>query len=545
MSGLRASPAALGEPSPYAAMVHLSGRRRGTSQLLSDDRVTVGSSAADQVLVAEPAEAGTGTPIKGARRYISVAGDPGRTLATLEKRGQTYELRAGLGAEVFVNGEPVESLVLASGDVLEIGKGGTVLRFRLYPAARGPYKSMREAFSDCIDCARHGGHGVLDRTGIVLAGVPYELATKTTPAMRVTFLALLFLLLVTTGVAIVRNVSLERRFAAELGRIQGLEALLARTERATYSRADFDAARAELEALIGESLGRVEALEARAGAPARIIDAAAEAVVFLQGSFGFVEPQSGRPLRYAVGPGGGPVRLADGSNAITLEGSGPIVEVLYTGTAFVASDAGHLLTNRHVALPWFYDQSAQRMISQGLQPVMQRLIGYLPGLEEPFDVELVEASDSSDVALLKCQAPTSSVRPLRLAAAVPKAGDEVIVMGYPTGMRAVMARAGERFASALSASGPLDFWQVAHKLAEGGYLTPLATRGIVGQITEVTIVYDAVTMSGGSGGPVINLDGEVVAVNSAIIPGFTGSNLGVPASEAARLLDAASELRRP
>ena len=536
MSGLGASPATLGKPSPYATMVHLSGRQRGTSQLVGDDRVTVGSSAADQILVAEPAEAGTGTLIKGARSSTAVAA--GRALATLERRGQTYELRAGLGVDVFVNGELTESLVLASGDVLEIGKGGTVLRFRLYPASRGPYKSMGEAFSDCIDCARFGGRGVLDRAGIVLAGIPYELATKTTPAMRFTFLTLLLLLLVTTGVAVVRNVSLERRFAAELGRIQGLEDLLARTERTTYSRSDFDAARAELEALIGESLGRVEALEARAGAPARVIDAAAQSVVFLQGSFGFVEPQSGRPLRFAVGPGGRPVRLPDGSNAITLDGSGPIVEVLYTGTAFVASAAGHLLTNRHVALPWFYDQSAQRIMSQGFQPVMQRLVGYLPGLEEPFDVELVEASDSADVALLKCQAPTSAVRPLSLAAVVPNAGDEVIVMGYPTGMRAVMARAGERFASALSASGPLDFWQVARKLAEGGYLTPLATRGIVGQLTEGTIVYDAATMSGGSGGPVINLDGDVVAVHSAIIRGFTGSNLGVPASEAARLLDA-------
>ncbi len=539
MGGLAASSATHHESLPYATVVHLSGRQRGASQLLIDDRVTVGSSATDQIVVTEPGDAATGTPIKPAHRHTAVANGPGRTLATLERRGQTYELHAGLGADVFVNGEPMESLVLASGDVLEIGKGGTVLRFRLYPASRGPYKSMSEAFSDCIDCARFGGRGVLDRAGIVLAGVPYELATKTTPAMRFTFLALLFLVLVTSGVAVVRNVSLERRLTAELGRIQGLEALLTRTESATYSRSDFDAARAELAALIDESLGRVEALEARAGAPSRVIDAAAQSVVFLQGSFGFVEPQTGRPLRFAVGPGGAAVRLPDGSSAVTLDGRGPIIEVLYTGTAFVASDAGHLLTNRHVALPWFYDQSAQRIMSQGFQPVMQRLVGYLPGLEEPFDVELVEASDSADVALLKCQAPTSVVRPLRLAAVAPNAGDEVIVMGYPTGMRAVMARAGDRFASTLSAGGPLDFWQVARKLAEGGYLAPLATLGIVGQLTEGTIVYDAATMSGGSGGPVINLDGEVVAVNAAIIPGFTGSNLGVAASEAADLLEAA------
>ena len=43
------------------------------------------------------------------------------------------------------------------------------------------------------------------------------------------------------------------------------------------------------------------------------------------------------------------------------------------------------------------------------------------------------------------------------------------------------------------------------------------------------------TTHGGSGGPVIGLDGRVVAVNSAIIPEFTGSNLGVPAAEAMRL----------
>lgn len=107
------------------------------------------------------------------------------------------------------------------------------------------------------------------------------------------------------------------------------------------------------------------------------------------------------------------------------------------------------------------------------------------GLEAFFLVLENEPCTTWPATVTAATRKATSHRPARVRegppAVVPNAGDEVIVMGYPTGMRAVMARAGERFASALSASGPLDFWQVARKLAKGGYLTPLATRGIVGQ----------------------------------------------------------------
>lgn len=55
------------------------------------------------------------------------------------------------------------------------------------------------------------------------------------------------------------------------------------------------------------------------------------------------------------------------------------------------------------------------------------------------------------------------------------------------------------------------------------------------------MVYDAETTHGGSGGPVLNMQGEVVAVNTAIIPEFGGSNLGVPAEHIRALLAVAQE----
>ena len=66
---------------------------------------------------------------------------------------------------------------------------------------------------------------------------------------------------------------------------------------------------------------------------------------------------------------------------------------------------------------------------------------------------------------------------------------------------------------------------------------PLASRGIVGQVARATVAYDAETTHGGSGGPVLDIDGKVIAVNAAIIPEYGGSNLGVPAEFARRLLE--------
>ncbi len=494
------------------ALVFLSGSRRGTTQFLRDDTVHIAVSARGDAQI-----------IGATRQKHTDAAAGGLSVGTLERRGQTYELKVARGTALWVNGEQVESMVLASGDVLELGRPGTVLRFRLYPADRGPYKTMAEAFSDCVDCAQYGGAGLVERTGILLSGIPWELATQTRPAVRVGLVAIMALLVFATGALWVHNVRLERRLAEESARVDGLAELV-------------EAAETELEEALLDATTRVESLEAREAAPGRVISASSRSVVFIQGAYGFNELNSGKPLRFLLGPDERPVSTPGGT-PVTVEGDGPEVEILYTGTAFVATGEGHLLTNRHVAIPWEFEPSAQETIKQGFKAVMRRMIGYLPEVEQPFEVELVAASVRADLALLRCHI-AKALPPLELAETAPTPGDEVIVLGYPAGMQALVARAGASVAEELLAQGEVDFWTLASGLSQRGLIAPLATRGIVGQVTSDAIVYDAETTHGGSGGPVLGVDGKVVAVNAAIIPQFGGSNLGVPASEARRLIDA-------
>ncbi len=117
-------------------------------------------------------------------------------------------------------------------------------------------------------------------------------------------------------------------------------------------------------------------------------------------------------------------------------------------------------------------------------------------------------------------------------------GDEVVVLGYPAGIRALLARASKHFVESLDTQTEVDFWSVTERLAAAGLITPLASRGIVAQVAADAIVYDAETTQGGSGGPVLTLDGEVIAVNAAILPEFGGSNLGVPITHVRRLIEA-------
>ena len=495
---------------------HLSGTHRGTRQVLSGEFLRVGTAGDSAV-------------------HFPIAQAPAVALhhAVLQQQGSDYVLMVESGQHVEVNGKVVETHTLAPGDVIRFGTGGPIVRFRRLDRRPGTYKSMSEVLGDCADSARLETNSQFQRAAMFLRNAPVALLKQPAPWLRATLVITVVLLLSLSAMLIFRLGRLEQQVTSQTAAMETLQRVIASDQ---LSMGELEGIRSRLET----AEDRVGVLEDRTDAGPRVIAAAAQSVVFIQGSYGFKDPASGEMLRIVLGPDGRPVAGPGGTPFFSASAEGPLLERMFSGTAFVATDDDLLVTNRHIALPWESDEAAQALVQQGLLPEMIRLLGYLPGIEEPFAVELVVASDTADVAVLKCDGATKAIAPLGLSAGPLQVGEEVFVLGYPTGMQALIARSSKVFVEALMREGDLDYWAVARRLSEAGHINPLTTRGIVGQVTSSRVVYDAATTSGGSGGPVIGLDGNVHAVNSAILVEFGGSNLGVPAEEARVLLEEAA-----
>ena len=99
----------------------------------------------------------------------------------------------------------------------------------------------------------------------------------------------------------------------------------------------------------------------------------------------------------------------------------------------------------------------------------------------------------------------------------------------------LLARADESVVDDLR-SRQASMTEAIASLAAKKLIAPTLTQGILGNVLDSKIEYDAVTTHGGSGGPVFDGEGRVIAVNFAIMPDFTGANFGVPIRHATELL---------
>jgi len=287
---------------------------------------------------------------------------------------------------------------------------------------------------------------------------------------------------------------------------------------------------AVLQKQLEDTNARLKRIEKEGTAGAGMISVDVQSVCLLHVAVAF-RHSGGKRLRYAgINNKGEPLQDSEGNPILTLEGTGPEVKFDIFGTAFLAGPDGRVVTNRHVAEPWWKNDELNEITSQGFQPEISVIRAYFPGDSRAFHAEIQHISKEADLAAMRVdmQGLKRTILALDSGKGGAATGEPIVVMGYATGLAAILARTDEDTAQQILSRGGNDVSQVLDELARRGLIRPLITQGHIGDVLTDKIVFDAQTTSGGSGGPLFNQQGKVIGVTVAVLKGFGGSNFGIP-----------------
>jgi len=295
---------------------------------------------------------------------------------------------------------------------------------------------------------------------------------------------------------------------------------------------------ADLRRQLAETQNRLNRIESDGKVAETIVKTYGSSVCLLHVVVEFLDRATGKPLLIAVDQLGKPLLDAKGNVQLDLEGDGPHLQLDVFGTGFLVRKDGRLLTNHHVAEPWWSNEELRPLVENGAKPYALSYMAYFPGKSQGFSAKLDRISAQADVATLRLEGampPQAMLLDLDERSDASVAGESVVLIGYPTGIEGILARAGSEAAQQIAGSAS-NVPQIVSRLAQQNLIRPTTTQGHIGDVLKDKIVYDAATTSGGSGGPLFNHRGKVIGVNFAILNGFGGSNLAVPVRYANELL---------
>ena len=171
-----------------------------------------------------------------------------------------------------------------------------------------------------------------------------------------------------------------------------------------------------------------------------------------------------------------------------------------TGSGVVIDTKGDILTNLHV-----------------IRTTDRWVVTFWDGSKS--DAELVNAQPENDLAVIRAKVSPDDLKPATLASTGGlNPGDTVVAVGFPFGI-------GPSVSAGVIAGLKREFVDPDRK-DDGGHLTNL-------------IQFDAAVNPGNSGGPLINRDGEVVGIVTAIFNPtgqhvYAGMSFAVPIENAAK-----------
>jgi len=376
----------------------------------------------------------------------------------------------------FVNNRLIEEAVIHDGDLIEFGDNGPRVRFRIKAEEGDVCKPFREMLADSMDLARepHKGRKLITATSF-LKNLLTEAFTQS--SFKFKFVTLLIFFLTTVG-----------------------------TGTLFYT----------IYTSLTETTKRVELLEFESAIGEKIIKDFSKGICLIQCSFSLVDEVSGEPLK--------------------AWNSGRFLTNNLTGTGFIISNSGKVLTNRHVVEPG-WNQTANFIPTEpGLKPRIEVLRAFFPNVKDPVLLKLEKISEVADVALLSFEPEGMDISVLELDLSGMDAieGEPVVLLGYPAGMNALFAKTDPDIAKEIS---KLPFLEAAQELSNHHLIKPISTQGHISDVLNERIIYDALTTVGGSGGPLFNNKGKVIAINYGIFRGFSGANFGVPIKYAIELIE--------
>lgn len=377
---------------------------------------------------------------------------------------------------IFINNRLKKEVVIHDGDLIEFGENGPRVRFRIKAEEGDVCKPFREILADSMDLARepHKGRKLITATSF-FKSLLIEAFTQSSLKFRLVTVFIFFLTFI------------------------GIVTLF----HTIYSN-------------LTETTKRVELLEFESTIGEKIIKDFSRGVCLIQCTFSLVDEVSGEPLK--------------------AWNNGRLLTNNLTGTGFIISKNGKVLTNRHVIEPSWNQTTYFTPTEPGLKPRIEVLRAFFPNVKNPVLLKVEKVSEAADVALLSFEPKGIDIPVLELDLSGMDAieGEPVVLLGYPAGMNALLAKTDPDIAQEIS---KLPFLEAAQELSNHRLIKPISTQGHISDVLNERIIYDALTAVGGSGGPLFNNKGKVIAINYGIFRGFTGANFGVPIKYAIELTE--------